>query len=58
MEEIVAAEAARREFPPDLVREYLTRRIVHELGPDEYRGMDLFLSYARSAGAAMGRSVV
>jgi predicted solute-binding protein len=47
IEEIVAAEAARRGFAPDLVREYLTRRIVHELGPREYEGMDLFLSWAR-----------
>ena len=47
IEEIVAAEAPRRGFPPDLVREYLTRHIVHELGPRDYEGMELFLSYAR-----------
>ena len=29
------------------MREYLTRHIVHELGPREYAGMDLFLRYAR-----------
>ena len=46
IEEIVAAESARREFPPELVREYLTRYIVHELGPREYEGMRLFLNYA------------
>ena len=47
IDEIVAAESARRGFPPELVREYLTRHIVHELGPREYEGMALFLSYAR-----------
>ena len=45
--EIVASEAPRRGFPPEFVEEYLTRRIVNELGPREYQGMDLFLSYAR-----------
>jgi chorismate dehydratase len=47
MEEIVAAESAARGFMPGLVREYLTRYIVHELGPREYEGMNLFLRYAR-----------
>jgi predicted solute-binding protein len=47
MDEIVASEAPRRGFPAALVEEYLTRRIVNELGPREYQGMDLFLSYAR-----------
>jgi len=47
IDEIVACEAPRRGFPPDFVEEYLTRRIVNELGPREYQGMDLFLSYAR-----------
>jgi predicted solute-binding protein len=42
----VASEAPRRGFPPEFVEEYLTRRIVNELGPREYQGMDLFLSYA------------
>jgi chorismate dehydratase len=45
MEEIIAAESAARGFEPELVREYLTRHIVHELGPRDYAGMDLFLSY-------------
>jgi chorismate dehydratase len=45
--EIVASEAPRRGFPPEFVEQYLTRRIVNELGPREYQGMDLFLSYAR-----------
>jgi chorismate dehydratase len=47
MDEIVAAESARREFPPDVVREYLTSHIVHELEERDYRGMELFLRYAR-----------
>jgi predicted solute-binding protein len=47
IQEIVASEAPRRGFPPEFVEEYLTRRIVNELGPREYQGMDLFLSYAR-----------
>jgi predicted solute-binding protein len=46
MEEIVAAESAARGFAPELVREYLTRHIVHELGPRDYQGMELFLEYA------------
>jgi chorismate dehydratase len=47
MDEIVAAESARLDFAPELVRDYLTRHIVHELGPREYEGMGLFLEYAR-----------
>jgi len=46
MDEIVAAEAVRRGFSPEVVREYLTRHIVHELGPRDYEGMELFLRYA------------
>ena len=47
IEAIVSAEAPRREFAPDLVREYLSRHIVHELSPRDYKGMELFLRYAR-----------
>ena len=47
LDEIVAVESARREFPPDLVRQYLTRHIVHELTAQDMEGMDLFLQYAR-----------
>lgn len=47
MDEIVAAESARLHFAPELVRDYLTRHIVHELGTREYEGMGLFLEYAR-----------
>jgi predicted solute-binding protein len=47
LEEIVSSESARREFNPALVRQYLTRHIVHELGTREFEGMERFLSYAR-----------
>jgi len=50
LEEIVASESARREFAPELVRQYLTRHIVHELGAREYAGMERFLEWARAAG--------
>jgi chorismate dehydratase len=46
LEEIVRSESARREFPPELVREYLTRHIVHELEARDYEGMNRFLEYA------------
>lgn len=52
LEQIVATESWRRGFAPELVREYLTKHIVHELGPREYEGMELFLSYARNPRAA------
>jgi chorismate dehydratase len=48
IEEIVASEAPRRGFAPELVRRYLTRHIVHELGERDYEGLDAFLSAARS----------
>jgi predicted solute-binding protein len=51
IEEIVAAESPRRGFSTRLVREYLTNQIVHELGPRDYEGMELFLRYAREGGA-------
>jgi predicted solute-binding protein len=57
LEEIVAAESAPRGFAPQVVREYLTRNIVHELGPRDYQGMELFLEYA-SGGTAAGRKLV
>jgi chorismate dehydratase len=52
MDDIVAAESVARGFPEAVIREYLTRHIVHELGEREYRGMDLFLNYARREAAA------
>jgi predicted solute-binding protein len=56
IEEIVAAEAGKRGFAPELAREYLTRHIVHELGEEDYRGMDRFLELARCGerGAVVG----
>jgi chorismate dehydratase len=45
--EIVAAESPQRHFAPGLVQEYLTAHIVHELGPEDYRGMRRFLEMAR-----------
>lgn len=47
MDEIVMEESPRRGFPREIVREYLTRNIVHELEDRDYRGMELFLRYAR-----------
>jgi chorismate dehydratase len=46
MDQIVESESPRLGLAPELVRDYLTRHIVHELGPREYEGMDLFLRYA------------
>jgi chorismate dehydratase len=53
IEEIVNAEAPRRGLAPELVRTYLGRHIVHELGPRDYEGLRLFLSRAR---AGLGQS--
>jgi hypothetical protein len=36
---------------PDLVRDYLENRIVNVLGAEDYRGLDLFLAYAREINA-------
>ncbi len=47
MEEIVQSEAGPRGFTPEMVRHYLTHNLVLEFGPEEYRGMELFLRYAR-----------
>ena len=46
MDEIVRHEAPRRALPESLVRAYLTRHIVFELGEREYAGLDLFLRRA------------
>ena len=46
LDEIIEAEARQREFEPDFVRQYLTRHIVHALGPRDYQGMRLFLEVA------------
>lgn len=47
LDEIVRLEAPRRGIPEELAREYLTRRIVLELGEREYEGLHVFLSQAR-----------
>lgn len=49
LDDIVRSDGVQREFAPDLAKDYLTRNIVHELGPRDYEGMNLFLSYARAA---------
>jgi predicted solute-binding protein len=56
IEAIVTAESARREFAPELVREYLTRHIVHELNERDYEGMNLFLTYAREVSRSASRA--
>ncbi len=57
LDEIVAEEAATRGFAPDLVRAYLTRHIVHEIGAAESAGLARFLEYARELRpAAAGRA--
>lgn len=48
MDAIVAAESARTGFTPELVRDYLTRNIVHELTDRDYEGMEQFLDFARN----------
>ncbi len=50
IEDIVQSEATPRGVSPDLARRYLTQHIVHELGPQDYRGLDLFLEFARESG--------
>jgi predicted solute-binding protein len=40
-----------------VVREYLTRHIVHELGERDYEGMELFLRYARELAPAAAAPV-
>ena len=57
LEEIVSVESAARGFAPEIVREYLTQHIVHELGPREYQGMELFLEYASCGAPAAMRFV-
>jgi chorismate dehydratase len=47
LDHLVQVESASRNFPPDVVREYLTKHIVHELNARDYEGMDRFLEYAR-----------
>jgi hypothetical protein len=42
----VQAEAPARAFADDLVRTYLTRHIVFELGERDLEGMKLYLKHA------------
>ncbi len=48
LDDIIRLEAAPRGIPPGLAREYLTHHIVSDLGPADYRGLELFLHYARA----------
>jgi predicted solute-binding protein len=47
IEDIVKMDGAARRIPEELAREYLTRHIVNELGPQEHEGLQLYLRYAR-----------
>jgi len=47
LEDIVKIDGAARGIPEGLAREYLTRHIVNELGPQEVEGLNLYLRYAR-----------
>ena len=49
LDEIIRLEGASRGLSDELARQYLTRHIVCELGASEYRGLELFLDYARAA---------
>jgi chorismate dehydratase len=51
LDDIVRLEAPHRGISEILAREYLTRRVVLELGEREYEGLRLFLNYARELGA-------
>lgn len=48
LDEIIRLEGASRGLSDELARQYLTRHIVCELGATEYRGLELFLDYARA----------
>ena len=49
IEDIVRLDAVPRGFSPEIARAYLTRHIICELGPDEYKGLAQYLSYTKSA---------
>ncbi len=53
LEEIVRQEAGPRGIPEALAREYLTARVVNELGEQEYRGLRAFLDRARRSSGAL-----
>jgi len=46
LEEIIRRESPARRLPEPLVRDYLTRCLVHEIGPREREGLRLFLKMA------------
>ncbi len=46
LEHIVATEHAARGISPELARNYLTKNIQFDLGPDQESGMQRFLEYA------------
>lgn len=48
LDEIIRLEGASRGLSDELARQYLTRHMVCELGATEYRGLELFLDYARA----------
>jgi predicted solute-binding protein len=52
MADIIRCESAARGFAPAFCEDYLLHKLVHELGTEEYAGMDRFLAYAREAAAA------
>jgi len=45
LDAITAAEAAKRGFPPEVVREYLTRSIKFRIGTREKQGLAAFLGH-------------
>lgn len=47
LEEIIGVESKERNFPPELVRAYLTGHIVTEMGEAEEQGLELFLRLGR-----------
>ena len=46
LDDIIQQHVLPRGLPAELGREYLTRHILLELGPREYKGLDLYLNYA------------
>jgi predicted solute-binding protein len=50
LEDIVREWHKKLRLPEALVREYLTRNIVFELGEREYAGLQTFLQYASELG--------
>jgi chorismate dehydratase len=46
MDEYLAAEAARRGIDPGFARDYLTHVIRYDIGPEERRGLDQYLTLA------------